>query len=144
MFKKGENIILGISIGDMNDIGPEVILKTSEAPRMMELCTPVVFGNAKLMSFIKKIVNSSTAIDGIESSDQVQAGKFNVLYVWREGVNLDLGTLDDNVGKYAIKSFIAATKALKENSIDALVTAPVNKYNIQSDEIGRASCRERV
>ncbi|HLW41714.1 MAG TPA: 4-hydroxythreonine-4-phosphate dehydrogenase PdxA [Flavobacterium sp.] len=133
MFKKGENIILGISIGDMNGIGPEVILKTFEDPRMMELCTPVVFGNAKLMSFIKKIVNCSNAIHGIDSLDQVQAGKFNVLNVWREGVNLDLGTLDDNVGKYAIKSFIAATKALKENSIDALVTAPVNKYNIQSD-----------
>lgn len=133
MFKKGENIILGISIGDMNGIGPEVILKTFEDPRMMELCTPVVFGNAKLMSFIKKIVNCSNAIHGIDSLDQVQVGKFNVLNVWREGVNLDLGTLDDNVGKYAIKSFIAATKALKENSIDALVTAPVNKYNIQSD-----------
>src|SRR5690554_7137350 len=113
MFKKGENIILGISIGDMNGIGPEVILKTFEDPRMMELCTPVVFGNAKLMSFIKKIVNCSNAIHGIDSLDQVQAGKFNVLNVWREGVNLDLGTLDDNVGKYAIKSFIAATKALR-------------------------------
>lgn len=134
MFKKDENIILGISIGDMNGVGPEVILKTFDDPRMMELCTPVVFGNAKLLSFIKKVANSSTLIHGIDSLDQIQLGKFNVLNIWKEGVNLEFGTLDDNVGQYAIKSFIAATGALKNKEIDALVTAPINKYNIQSDD----------
>ncbi|SFN74003.1 4-hydroxythreonine-4-phosphate dehydrogenase [Paenimyroides ummariense] len=134
MFKKGENIILGISVGDMNGVGPEVILKTFEDQRMMELCTPVVFGNAKLLSFIKKIVNCQTNIHGIDSLDQIQKGKFNVLNLWKEGVNLDFGTLNDAVGQYAIKSFVAATQALKNNEIDALVTAPINKYNIQSEE----------
>lgn len=134
MFKKGENIILGISIGDMNGVGPEVILKTFEDQRMMELCTPVVFGNAKLLSFIKKIVNCQTNIHGIDSLDQIQKGKFNVLNLWKEGVNLDFGTLDNTVGQYAIKSFVAATQALKNNEIDALVTAPINKYSIQSEK----------
>ncbi|UUV22735.1 4-hydroxythreonine-4-phosphate dehydrogenase PdxA [Paenimyroides aestuarii] len=134
MFKKDENIILGISIGDMNGVGPEVILKTFEDQRMMEFCTPVVFGNAKLLSFIKKVVNCTTNIHGIDALDQIQKGKFNVLNVWKEGVNLDFGTLDDTVGQYAIKSFIAATDALKNDEIDALVTAPINKYNIQSND----------
>lgn len=134
MFKKNENIILGISIGDMNGVGPEVILKTFDDPRMMELCTPVVFGNAKLLSFIKKVVNCNTIIHGIDSLDQIQIGKFNVLNLWKEGVNLEFGTLDDNVGQYAIKSFTAATEALKNDEIDALVTAPINKYNIQSED----------
>lgn len=134
MFKKDENIILGISIGDMNGVGPEVILKTFDDARMMELCTPVVFGNAKLLSFIKKVANSSALIHGIDSLDQIQLGKFNVLNIWKEGVNLEFGTLDDNVGQYAIKSFITATDALKNNQIDALVTAPINKYNIQSED----------
>ncbi|WKW46266.1 4-hydroxythreonine-4-phosphate dehydrogenase PdxA [Myroides sp. JBRI-B21084] len=134
MIKKDENIILGISIGDMNGVGPEVILKTFEDQRMMEFCTPVVFGNAKLLSFIKKIINCNTNIHGIDSLDQIQKGKFNVLNIWKEGVNLDFGTLNDTVGQYAIKSFMAATQALKNNEIDALVTAPINKYNIQSDE----------
>lgn len=134
MFKKGENIVLGISIGDMNGVGPEVILKTFEDPRMMELCTPVVFGNVKLLSFLKKNINCTTVIHGIDSLDQIQLGKFNVLNLWKEGVNLDFGVLDDNVGKYAIKSFAAATQALKDDLIDALVTAPINKYNIQSDD----------
>src|SRR5690606_23989888 len=134
MFKKDENIILGISIGDMNGVGPEVILKTFDDQRMMEFCTPVVFGNAKLLSFIKKVVNCNTNIHGIDSLDQIQLGKFNVLNIWKEGVNLDFGSLNDTVGQYAIKSFVAATQALKNNEIDALVTAPINKYNIQSDE----------
>ena len=54
--------------------------------------------------------------------------------VWREGVNLEFGKNDDVVGGYAIKSFVAATKALKDGFVDLLVTAPINKYNIQSEE----------
>ncbi len=57
-----------------------------------------------------------------------------MLNVWREGVNLEFGANDENVGKYAIKSFVAATQALKEGLVDVLVTAPINKYNIQSEE----------
>lgn len=134
MCKKGENIILGISIGDMNGIGPEVILKSFEDIRMMELCTPVIFANAKLVAFIKKLVGCTLSLHGIDSLDQIQLGKINVMNVWKEGVNLDVGQLDDKVGKYAIKSFTAATEALKNNEIDVLVTAPINKYNIQSEE----------
>lgn len=134
MCKKGENIIVGISIGDMNGIGPEVILKSLEDVRMMELCTPVIFANAKLVSFIKKSVGCTLSIHAIEAIDQIQLGKINVLNIWKEGVNLDMGKLDEKVGKYAIKSFIAATEALKNNEIDVLVTAPINKYNIQSED----------
>jgi len=134
MCKKGENIILGISIGDMNGVGPEVILKSLEDTRMMELCTPVIFANAKLVSFIKKSVGCTLSVHSIDSLDQIQLGKINVLNIWKEGVNLELGKLNDKVGKYAIKSFVAATEALKKNEIDILVTAPINKYNIQSED----------
>lgn len=134
MCKKGENIIVGISIGDMNGIGPEVILKSLEDTRMMELCTPVIFANAKLISFIRKLVGCTISVHGIDNLSQIQLGKINVLNVWKEGVNIEPGKSDDNVGKYAIKSFIAATEALKNNEIDLLVTAPINKYNIQSEE----------
>ena len=132
--KKAENIIIGISIGDLNGIGSEVILKTFEDNRMMELCTPVIFANVKIISFIKKNLNSETALHGIDSLNQLVKGKINVLNVWREGVDINFGATDENVGKYAIKSFTAATKALKEGQIDVLVTAPINKYNIQSDD----------
>ena len=132
--KKAENIIVGISIGDLNGIGSEVILKTFEDARMLELCTPVIFANVKILSFIKKTLELTAPLHGIDKMDQLVVGKINVLNVWREGVDLNFGKNDDNVGKYAIKSFTAATKALKDNHIDVLVTAPINKYNIQSED----------
>ena len=134
MVKKAENIIVGISIGDLNGIGSEVILKTFEDTRMLELCTPVIFANVKIVSFLKKELKLDTAIHGIDKLEQLVVGKINVLNVWREGVNLEFGKNDDVVGGYAIKSFVAATKALKEGFVDVLVTAPINKYNIQSEE----------
>ena len=132
--KKAENIIVGISIGDLNGIGSEVILKTFEDTRMLELCTPVIFANVKIVSFIKRNLNSEVALHGIDRIDQLIKGKINVLNVWREGVDINFGQNDETVGKYAIKSFMAATAALKEGLVDVLVTAPINKYNIQSDE----------
>ena len=134
MVKKAENIIVGISVGDLNGIGSEVILKTFEDIRMLELCTPVIFANVKILSFLKKEFNLAAAIHGIDKLDQLVVGKINVLNVWREGVNLEFGKNDDVVGGYAVKSFIAATNALKDGFVDVLVTAPINKYNIQSDD----------
>ncbi len=132
--KKAENILVGISIGDLNGIGSEVILKTFEDSRMLELCTPIIFANVKIVSFIKKNLNSDVALHGIDRIDQLVKGKINVLNVWKEGVDINFGQNDENVGKYAIKSFVEATKSLKEGLIDVLVTAPINKYNIQSED----------
>ena len=132
--KKAENIIVGISIGDLNGIGSEVILKTFEDSRMLELCTPVIFANVKVLSFIKKTLELTAPLHGIDKLDQLVLGKINVLNIWREGVDLNFGVNDSTIGKYAIQSFVAATKALKENPIDVLVTAPINKYNIQSED----------
>ena len=133
MIKKAENIIVGISIGDLNGIGSEVILKTFEDSRMLELCTPVIFANVKVLSFVKKSFESTSMLHGIDRLDQIVLGKINVLNVWQEGVEINFGVNDEKVGKYAIKSFVAATKALKEGLVDVLVTAPINKYNIQSE-----------
>ncbi len=132
--KKAENIIVGISIGDLNGIGSEVILKTFEDNRMLELCTPVIFGNVKIMSFLKKTLNLETPLHGIDKIEQIVKGKINVLNIWRESVDINFGKNDDTIGEYSIKSFKYATAALKDNLIDVLVTAPINKYNIQSDE----------
>jgi 4-hydroxythreonine-4-phosphate dehydrogenase len=132
--KKAENIIVGISIGDLNGIGSEVILKTFEDNRMLELCTPVIFANVKIVSFIKRNLNSEVALHGIDRIDQLVKGKINVLNVWKEGVDINYGQNDEAVGKYAIQSFTSATAALKEGLVDVLVTAPINKYNIRSDE----------
>lgn len=134
MMKKAENIIVGISIGDLNGVGSEVVLKAFEDSRMLELCTPVIFANVKLLSFVKKSFQSVSVLHGIDNLDQIVPGKINVLNVWKEGVDLNFGVGDPKAGEYAIKSFVAATKALKDDLIDVLVTAPINKYNIQSED----------
>ena len=134
MIKKAENIIVGISIGDLNGIGSEIILKTFEDSRMLELCTPVIFANVKVLSFVKKSFEATAMLHGIDRLDQIVLSKINVLNVWQEGVEINFGINDEKIGKFAIKSFVTATKALKEGHIDVLVTAPINKYNIQSEE----------
>ena len=134
MTKKAENIIVGISIGDLNGIGSEVILKTFEDSRMLEFCTPVIFANVKVLSFVKKTLELNCNLHGIDNLDQLVIGKINVLNIWREPVNIEYGQTDESIGKYAIQSFTTAVAALKEKHVDVLVTAPINKYNIQSED----------
>ncbi|NRR91354.1 4-hydroxythreonine-4-phosphate dehydrogenase PdxA [Winogradskyella undariae] len=131
--KKDEKIIVGISIGDLNGIGAEIVIKTYEDPRSLELNTPVIFASAKTMQFFKNHFNSKINFYGIESPEKAVHGKVNVVNVWKEPVKIEFGTEDKKIGEYAIKSLEAATNALKEATIDVLVTAPINKHNIQSE-----------
>lgn len=132
--KKEEKIRLGISIGDLNGIGSEVILKTFEDSRMLDFCTPVIFASVKILSFLKKQYKSNINLHGIDKTSQILDGKINVLNVWKEAVSINFGQEDEKVGSYAIKSLKSATEALKNNQIDVLVTAPINKHSIQSNE----------
>jgi 4-hydroxythreonine-4-phosphate dehydrogenase len=131
--KKEENIIVGISVGDLNGIGPEIIIKCYEDPRSLELSTPVIFASAKTMHFFKNHMDSKINFFSIDTPEKIVKGKVNVVNVWKEAVNIEFGKIDNKIGEYAIKSLEAATKALKEGLIDVLVTAPINKSNIQSD-----------
>ncbi|EDM45299.1 4-hydroxythreonine-4-phosphate dehydrogenase [unidentified eubacterium SCB49] len=130
---KEHKMKVGISIGDLNGIGPEIILKTLEDSRMLEFCTPVIFANIKLMSFYKKTANIQCNLQGVDNVDKIIPKKINVINVWKENVNVHFGKEEKEAGSYALKSFQAAVSALKEGKIDVLVTAPINKSNIQSD-----------
>ena len=132
--KKSENIIVGISIGDLNGIGGEVVLKTFEDSRVLEFCTPVIFASSKVMAFLKTHFKSEINFNDINHLNQLVFGRVNVLNCWNEPVKIEFGQEDFKIGAYAIKSLQEATKALKNNSIDVLVTAPINKHNIQSKE----------
>ncbi|MBP1838724.1 4-hydroxythreonine-4-phosphate dehydrogenase PdxA [Formosa algae] len=132
--KKEENIIVGISIGDLNGIGGEIVLKTFEDPRILEFCTPVIFASVKVMSFFKNHFKMDINFNGINHINQVIVGKINVLNVWKENVSINFGQEDFKIGEYAIKSLEAATAALKDGTVDVLVTAPINKHNIQSEK----------
>ncbi|EDP72767.1 50S ribosomal protein L32 [Flavobacteriales bacterium ALC-1] len=131
--KKEGNIIVGISVGDLNGIGPEIIIKSYEDNRSLELSTPVIFASGKTMQFFKNHLQSKINLFNIDSPEKIVQGKVNVVNVWREPVKIEFGKTDKKIGEYAIKSLEAATNALKEGLIDVLVTAPINKHNIQSD-----------
>ena len=131
--EKSEKIVVGISIGDINGIGIEVILKTFQDKRMLDFCTPVLFGSTKTISFHKKKLNIDTHIHGITSINQLAHNKVNLLNIWKEEVPIELGTATRISGEHAYKSLESAVKHLNNNEIDVLLTAPISKENIQSD-----------
>jgi 4-phospho-D-threonate 3-dehydrogenase / 4-phospho-D-erythronate 3-dehydrogenase len=130
---KTDKIIVGISIGDLNGIGVEVILKTFEDKRMLDFCTPVLFGATKAISYHKKALNLETPVHGITAINQINHNKINILNIWKEEVKIELGKATKESGNFAFKSLEASVEHLKENKIDVLVTAPINKENIQSE-----------
>ena len=132
--KKEEKIKVGISIGDINGIGIEVILKTFSDNRMLDFCTPVLFGSSKLISHHKKALDFNIPIHGISDIKQIVDHKINLFNIWKEDVKVEFGMSSKEAGKYAYLSLKAAVEALNNNTIDVLVTAPINKDNIQSDD----------
>lgn len=130
---KSDKIIVGISIGDFNGIGIEVMLKTFMDKRMFDFCTPVIFGSTKLITSYKKNMDLNIQFNGIKELNKIIHGKLNILNLWKEEIEVELGTPTEASGKYAFQSLEAATNALKNEEIDVLVTAPINKDNIQSE-----------
>ncbi|MCP4975109.1 MAG: 4-hydroxythreonine-4-phosphate dehydrogenase PdxA [Maribacter sp.] len=132
--QESRKIKVGISIGDLNGIGCEVILKTFEDTRMLDFCTPVIFASNKTISHQKNELGITLNFNGIHDVAKAIDGKVNVVNVWKETPKIEFGQETKEGGEYAIKSLRAALRALKENKIDVLVTAPINKNNIQSED----------
>jgi len=101
---------------------------------MLELCTPVIFGSTKTITYHKNALNLNNSILGITNVKNIVNNKLNLLNIWQETVNINLGKASQITGKYAFLSLKKATEALINNDIDALVTAPINKQTIQSDK----------
>ena len=101
---------------------------------MLDFCTPVLFGSSKIISSHKKILNIETNIHEINSIQQIKDGEVNLLTIWKEDVMLEIGSATKIGGQYAFKSLNEATKSLKKGEIDLLITAPINKETIQSEE----------
>lgn len=132
--EKTNKIIVGISLGDANGIGIEIVLKTFLDKRMFDFCTPVLFGSNKVISFHKKALNLNSNVHGIQSLDKIVHGKLNLINISKEEFKIELGKATADGGKFALKSLSSALEALKKNEIDVLLTAPINKDNIQSKE----------
>ena len=132
--KESQKIRVGISVGDINGIGCEVILKTFLDSRMLDFCTPVIFASNKIISQQKSDLNLNVTFNGIQKTSEVVDGKINVANISKDIPKIEYGKATEEAGSYAIKSLRAATRALMEGGVDVLVTAPINKNNVQSEE----------
>lgn len=127
-------VVVGISQGDINGVGLEVILKTLMEPGIAEICVPVLFSSQKTVSYYRKVLGlEEFNFNPVRDFSQLNSKKANVFICYEEEVNIEMGKSSDTGGKYAFVSLEKATQALQENKIDVLVTAPINKSNIQSD-----------
>src|SRR5690242_7742074 len=122
------SIRAGITVGDINGIGLEVIIKTLSHPSVTQLCTPVIYGSSKVVSYHKNIVNPQEfSFHSTGSADKIYNQKINVVNCWQETVNIALGKETEEGGKLAHIALDQAVRDLKDGLIDLLVTAPINK-----------------
>lgn len=125
--------IIGITCGDLNGIGIEVIIKTLSDIRILEHCTPVIFASAKLLNFYRKVMPDSTFnFQVAKDISRINHKQVNLFSCWEEEVAVTPGQLTDIGGQYAVRSLTAAVQALKDQHIHGLVTAPIHKKNVQS------------
>jgi 4-hydroxythreonine-4-phosphate dehydrogenase len=127
--------VIGITCGDLNGIGTELIIKTFADHRVLEQCTPVIFASNKLINFYRKAVPEvHFNYQSIKDFNKVNHKQINIYNCWEEDVIINPGQLNETGGKYAVKSLLAAASALKEGHIQGIVTAPIHKKNVQSAE----------
>ena len=127
MSPKNHKVRVGISIGDFNGIGPEIIMKSLKDKTITDFFTPVIFGSGKLFTYQKNIFKLNLNFNYVNEASQAQAGKLNMVNLTKENVNVELGVPTEESTKMAIDSLEAATEALIKGDIDVLVTAPINK-----------------
>jgi len=133
-----EKIKIGISIGDVNGIGLEIIIKTLADSRIYDYCTPIVYGHTKVASFYRRTTNveelNFTVVGHPSEATGRKEKKPSMINCWEEDVKIEPGVINAGVGKYSFLSLEKATSDLLSGDIDALVTAPINKDTIQNED----------
>jgi 4-hydroxythreonine-4-phosphate dehydrogenase len=124
-----QKVRVGITIGDINGVGPEVIIKSLQTQEMLEFCTPMIYGSSKVVSYHKNIVQAEEFVyQSLQTAERPNLKKVNVINCWEEAVNINLGRATEESGKYAYIALDRAVRDLKDGLIDVLVTGPVNKH----------------
>ncbi|WP_079703318.1 4-hydroxythreonine-4-phosphate dehydrogenase PdxA [Daejeonella lutea] len=140
-----DKIKIGISIGDVNGIGLEVIIKTLMDNRVLDYCTPIVYGHTKVASFHRKTMAiNEFNFNVISNASMAQNKRANMINCWEEDVKIELGLTTETGGKYAFISLEKALDDLIAGNTDAIVTAPINKHNIQSENFQFAGHTEYI
>lgn len=138
MSLKQHKVRVGISIGDFNGIGPEIIMKALKDKTITDFFTPIIFGSGKLFTYQKNIFKLNHNFNYITETSQAQSDKINMVNLWKDNVNVDLGKPTEESTKMAIDSLEAATMALMNGEIDVLVTAPINKEEMMKNGFAHA------
>lgn len=131
------NIKLAITQGDINGVGYEVILKTFSDARMYEQCTPILYGSTKVASYHKKLLSQQhqeLTFSAITDPKQAKEKRFNVINLTNDEVKLDIGKSTPVAGEHSRMALTRACDDLKKGEVDVLVTAPINKKNIQGGD----------
>lgn len=118
---------LGITIGDINGVGTEVIIKVLSDERILSLFTPIIYGSSKVVSYYKNIVSDNFQFSTISGAESAKYNRVNVLNCWEEKADIDLGKATVNGGKFAHIALDRAVRDFQDNQIDGIVTAPINK-----------------
>ncbi len=126
--------IIGITLGDVNGIGPEVVIRSLSDSRILNFFTPVIYGSSRVLSFYKKMMDVEFNYSQVKEEHNFISKKNNVVNCWSETLELSPGVENKIGGVAAWNALKVASKDLKDGFIDAIVTAPINKANIQSDE----------
>lgn len=129
-----ETIRIGITPGDINGVGYEVILKTFSDPTMLELCTPIIYGNPKTMAYHRKACELTTNYTIIQRAEEAKANALNLLVVTENENKIEFGQSSPEAGQEALLSLEAAVEDWRKDMIDVIVTAPINKHSIQSEQ----------
>jgi 4-hydroxythreonine-4-phosphate dehydrogenase len=130
-----EKLKIGISIGDVNGIGLEIIIKTLADSKILDYCTPIVYGHTKVASFYRRSADvAELNFNVITHAPNAAVKRANMINCWTEDVKIEPGVTNKEVGKYAFLSLERAVNDLLAGEIDALVTAPINKDTIQSED----------
>lgn len=127
MSSKHHKIRVGISIGDFNGIGPEIIMKALKDKSITDFFTPIIFASGKLFTYQKNIFKLQVNFNYIEDVKDAVNGKINMVNLWKDNINVNFGVPTEESTKMAIDSLESATEALLNHDIDILVTAPINK-----------------
>ena len=127
-------IRIGITQGDINGVGYEVILKTFSDPTMLELCTPIIYGSPKVAAYHRKALDVQANFSIVNTASEAGYNRLSVVNCTDDEVKVEFSKPDPEAGKAALGALERAIEEYREGLIDVIVTAPINKHTIQSEE----------
>lgn len=131
---ENNKIRIGITQGDINGVGYEVILKTFAEPQMLEFCTPIIYGSPKVAAYHRKALELPTNFSIVNSASEAADNRLSIVNCTNDEVKVEFGKADAEAGKAALDALEKAVEEYKNGLIDVIVTAPINKHTIQSEQ----------